>query len=277
LELIRNHIEDGGMKILASALKTSQTVTKLSLFGNKARIKLLTAAIKASTTIQVLRLYSEKLKSDSKALAEALKGHQSLQAVHAVTNGLSDRAVHSLLEALATVPSLHTLKLHEDAVNERALVLIARTLLGSNTLTSLSLVSRTMTMQAAWSLKEALLTNTSLKVLKLTCSKINPRLNPLVPLKVVQALKVNTTLEHLDLSHNSFQASIREWPAKLVRCLQHNQYVSKCHFGCHLISFLGHSKFSICPVHAWRAQSSTLRIGSARPSHSPISILVPTN
>jgi hypothetical protein len=220
LELLRNQIEDCAAKLLVQALKTNTTITKLSLFGNMCRFKLIAPAIKYSTSLRVLRLHSEHLKSEGgKYLADVLKNHRTIEAVQVFRNELPGRSVCQLIEALATVKSLTTLEFDDDQVDDRVCRLFAA-LLNESGLTSLALTSTSISLTAARTLKKALMKNSVLKSLKLVMFECPKGAKSV--LKVVQALKVNTTLERLNISRNPFYLIGSEWTAKLGSYLKSN-------------------------------------------------------
>ncbi len=219
LELMRNQIEDNGAKLLVQALKTNKTITKLSLLGNIYRFKTFAPAIKYSTSIRVLRLHSERLKNEGcKNLADVLKNHQTIEALHVFEPDLAERSVAQLIEVLPTVKTLTTFELeYDESFDDRTSKLLV-TLMNSGSLTALALKARFASSSAARVLKKALMTNTVLKSLKLVSSDFNT--GGKAVLKVMQALKVNTTLEHLNLAGNEFGGA--EWGHKLLRYLKPN-------------------------------------------------------
>ena len=203
--------------VLAEALKTNTTVTRLHLSHNKidaAAAASLANALLTNTTLTVLVLSRNKLGAEGvAALANALQTNKTLTKLSLFKNNLDAAAAAALANALQTNTSLTVLDLTENNLGAEGVAALANALQTNTTLSELDLSRNNLGAEGVAALANALQTNTTLTVLNLPVNNFGAD----GVAALANALQTNTTLAMLDLSDNNLGA---EGVAALANALQ---------------------------------------------------------
>ena len=218
LDLSVNNFGAEGVAALAAALRTNTTLTKLDLSVNNLGaegVAALAAALRTNTPLTELNLCGNNFGAEGvAALAAALQTNTTLTKLNLSVNNLGAEGVAALAAALQTNTTLTKLYLR-DNLDADGVAALAAALQTNTTLTELYLSHNNLDADGVAALAAALQTNTPLTELNLCGNNFGAE----GVAALAAALQTNTTLTKLNLSDNNLDA---EGVAALAAALQTN-------------------------------------------------------
>jgi hypothetical protein len=129
LDLSQNAIGDSGVSVLAEALKTNTSVTKINLYENEigdSGAVALAVALKTNTSVTKIDLHENEI-GDSGALllANALKTNTSVTEIDLSGNEIGDSGAVALADALKTNASVTKIALYGNQIGDSGAVALA--------------------------------------------------------------------------------------------------------------------------------------------------------
>ncbi|KAI8600992.1 hypothetical protein EDD21DRAFT_404805 [Dissophora ornata] len=229
---VSNSIGDEGAQVLSEALKTNSTLTTLKLGGSSIGENgavVLSEALKTNSTLTTLNLWSNSTgENGAVALSEALKTNSALTTLNLRSNSIRNNGAVSLSEALKTNSALTALYLGTNSIGGNGAVALFEALKTNSTLTTLNLWSNSIKENGAVALSEALKINSALATLDLGCNSIREK----GAVALSEALKINSTLTTLNLWSNS---TGENGAVALSEALKTNSALTILHLGGNLI------------------------------------------
>ncbi|KAF8939959.1 hypothetical protein BGZ58_008223 [Dissophora ornata] len=229
---VSNSIGDEGAQVLSEALKTNSTLTTLKLGGSSIGENgavVLSEALKTNSTLTTLNLWSNSTgENGAVALSEALKTNSALTTLNLRSNSIRNNGAVSLSEALKTNSALTALYLGTNSIGGNGAVALFEALKTNSTLTTLNLWSNSIKENGAVALSEALKINSALATLDLGCNSIREK----GAVALSEALKTNSTLTTLNLWSNS---TGENGAVALSEALKTNSALTILHLGGNLI------------------------------------------
>ncbi|CAF1034058.1 unnamed protein product [Didymodactylos carnosus] len=130
LGIENNNISDAGAKAIAEALKTNQTLTDLDMPNNnisEAGAKAIAEALKTNQTLTGLYMPNNNISdAGAKAIAEALKTNQTLTRLHMANNNISEAGAKAITEALKINQTLTYLDVQTNNISDAGAKAIAK-------------------------------------------------------------------------------------------------------------------------------------------------------
>ena len=200
-------IEESGMVAISNALKKNNSIECIELrecMLTEDDIEILCEALKLNKSIKFLNLSCNNIENGgADALSKLLKINTSLEDIDIGENSIEADGVKMLADALMSNTSLKMLDLSNNIINHEGVIALSNVLKSNTSLRYLGLRACLMGMDdSAHEFSEALKINTTLETLDL-------RENYLADDDVQalsEALKINTTLEALYLNENEITA-----------------------------------------------------------------------
>ncbi|XP_068734579.1 NLR family CARD domain-containing protein 3-like [Montipora capricornis] len=198
----RQQMGDGGAAILAHAMATNPTVTKLYLSENgigESGAAALAKAVEINSTLTELNLsYNGIGDSGAAALAKAVEINSTLTVFNLSYNGIGDSGAAALAEPVETSSTLTELYLSGNGIGDTGAAALAKAVEMNSTLTHLHLSGNGIGELGATALAQAIEINSTLTGLNLT----DNRIGDLGVAALAKALEISSTLTELYLSGN---------------------------------------------------------------------------
>ena len=185
---LRQQMGDSGVAMLAHAMATNSTVTKLDLFGN------------------------EIGESGAASLAKAVEINSTLTTLDLSANGIGDSGAAALAKAVEINSTLTTLDLSANGIGDSGAAAMAKAVEINSTLTELDLIFNKIGDSGAAALAKAVEINSTLTQLYLRDNRIGDS----GAASLAKAVEINSTLTELDLWSNGIGDSGAAAMAKAV-------------------------------------------------------------
>lgn len=207
IDLSYNHITDHGAASLAKLLSQIPKLESLNLQGNSIEIdgaKDLAASIKDNTALEYINLNNNEIQTDGVLqLIHILFINKNLKELHIADNKINHDGISGIMSVLGwhnnTLEVLNLDNAHYDSIGQEIAIHIAKMLQSNQGLEKLSLRKHDINSEGLYIMTEHLLDNNRLRILDLSCNKLN--------FKGCEALGKfllgeNCVLESLNLSNN---------------------------------------------------------------------------
>ncbi|XP_077986953.1 uncharacterized protein LOC144441264 [Glandiceps talaboti] len=202
LDLVDNHLEEGGAVALATMLRENANITKLDISENfiySRGAAAMFSMLETNYALKSLSLRSNHLTDgDAKILSEALKNNSTLIELDLSHNELGELAGIHLAPGLAENNSVSRLNLSWNSIRGKGSVALFNALKANSILEMLDLSWNGIALPGCQALGRALKVNTTLRILNLS----NNHINLDAAKKLVIGLKKNIGLEVLMMGSN---------------------------------------------------------------------------
>lgn len=202
LDLLRNDIDDNGVKSICDALLNNTTVETLNLEGNLINdkgAKYLADLLKVNNTLKNLILAKNQIGANGfNDICEALKNNSSLIQINIKKNLIGDQGLKSLYSAFQLNNTLSILHLGENKIGPSGIQVISESLKLNTSLIKLKLSNNILGNDGTQFLSETLKNNNSLLSLELGGNQIGDK----GAQYLAELLKVNNTIETLKIGNN---------------------------------------------------------------------------
>ena len=209
-------IDDSGAAILAHAMATNSTVTRLSLSEigiSDSGAAALAKAVEINSTLTELNLSLNAIgDSGAAALGEAVEINSTLTQLRLFVNEIGESGAAALAKALEINSTLTQLYLSGNGIGESGAAALAKAVEINSTLTELHLSLNGIGDSGAAALAKAVEINSTLTELDLSENGIGDS----GAAALAKAVEINSTLTHLDLSENGIRDSGAAALAKAV-------------------------------------------------------------
>ncbi|XP_068687308.1 NLR family CARD domain-containing protein 3-like isoform X2 [Montipora foliosa] len=220
----RQQIGDSGAAILAHAMATNSTVTKLDLSGNGigySGVAAVAKAVETNSTLTQLYLPDNGMgDSGAAALAKAVEINSTLTELDLSANGIGDSGAAALAKAVGINSTLTELYLLSNKIGDSGAAALAKAVEIYSTLTRLSLYSNKIGDSGAAALAKAVEINSTLTRLCLSKNGIGDS----GAAALAKAVEINSTLTQLYLSYNGIGDS---GAAALAKAVEINSTLTK--------------------------------------------------
>ncbi|XP_068734574.1 NLR family CARD domain-containing protein 3-like [Montipora capricornis] len=198
----RQEMGDSGAAILAHAMATNSTLTKLYLSGNgigDTGAAALAKAVEINSTLTELYLSGNRIgDTGAAALAKAVEINSMLATLGLPGNGIGESGAAALAKAVEINSTLTELNLCDNRIGDLGVAALAKAQEISSTLTELYLFDNGISDTGAVALAKAVEINSTLKRLEL-CGNVTGDSGAAA---LAKAVEMNSTLTHLHLSGN---------------------------------------------------------------------------
>ena len=198
----RQHMGDSGAAILAHAMATNSTLTKLYLCGNgigDTGAAALAKAVEISSTLTELCLSGNGIGDTGAAeLAKAVEINSTLTTLGLSGNGIGDSGAAALAKAVEINSTLTGMNLSDNRIGDLGVAALAKAVEVSSTLTELYLSGNGIGDTGAAALAKAVEINSTLTTLGLSGNGIGDS----GAAALAKAVEINSTLTGLNLSDN---------------------------------------------------------------------------
>ena len=222
----RQQMGDGGAAILAHAMATNSTLTKLYLSGNgigDTGAAALAKAVEINSTLTELYLSGNGIgDTGTAALAKAVEINSMLATLGLSGNGIGDSGAAALAEAVEINSTLTGLNLSDNRIGDLGVAALAKAVEISSTLTELYLSGNGIGDTGAAALAKAVEINSTLTTLGLSGNGIGDS----GAAALAEAVEINSTLTGLNLSDNRIGDS---GAAALAKAVEINSTLTKLH------------------------------------------------
>ena len=215
---------DSGVAMLAHAMATNSTVTKLDLAGNRIRVSgaaSLAKAVEINSTLTTLDLSMNEIgDSGAAALAKALEINSTLTTLDLFGNEIGDSGAAALAKAVEINSTLTELDLCNNEIGESGAAALAKAVEINSTLTKLNLSHNRIGDSGAAALAKTVEINSTL-------TKLDLRSNTICDsgaAALAKAVEINSTLTELDLWSNGIGDS---GAAALAKAVEINSTLTK--------------------------------------------------
>ena len=212
----QHRIYDSGVAILAHAMATNSTVTKMNLFRNgigDSGAAALAKAVEINSTLTRFSLCDNRIgDSGAAALAKAVEINSTLTDLDLSSNGIGDSGAAALAKAVEINSKLTYLYLFQNRIGDSGAAALAKAVEINSTLTDLDLSSNGIGDSGAAALAKAVEINSKLTHLYLSRNRIGHS----GAAALAKAVEINSTLRILHLSHNGIGDSGAAALAKAV-------------------------------------------------------------
>ena len=216
LDLRFNGIGDSGAAALAKAVETNSTLTTLDLSGNEigeSGAAALAKAVEINSTLTELNLFSNKIGDAGAAtLAKVVEINSTLTKLHLSDNRIGYSGAAALAKAVEINSTLTTLDLSRNGIGDSCAAALAKAVEINSTLTTLVLSGNGIGESGAAALVKAVEINSTLTTLDLSHNEIGESGAAALP----KAVEINSTLTTLVLSYNRIGDSDAAALAKAV-------------------------------------------------------------
>ncbi|XP_068686712.1 NLR family CARD domain-containing protein 3-like [Montipora foliosa] len=198
----RQQMGDSGAAILAHAMATNSTLTKLYLSGNgigDTGAAALAKAVEINSTLTELYLSGNGIgDTGAAALAKAVEINSTLTTLGLSGNGIGDSGAAALAKAVEINSTLTGLNLSDNRIGDLGVAALAKALEISSTLTELYLSGNRIGDTGAAALAKAVEINSMLTILGLSGNGIGDSGAAVL----AEAVEINSTLTGLNLADN---------------------------------------------------------------------------
>ena len=211
LNLAYNNITNEGaknIKKIAEAIRVTKTLQKLSLRENKLsddEVAAISYSLNSNVSLQELNLTRNNITDEgAKKIAKAIQENETLQTLNLSYNNISDDGAEAISYSLEINVSLQELNLTRNNITDEGAKKIAKAIQVTKTLRKLNLNENQIFDDGAADIGNSLIVNKSLQELNIQGHGVHA---PCVitnkgAKNLSKAIRVNTTLQKLDLSHN---------------------------------------------------------------------------
>ncbi|XP_068700158.1 protein NLRC3-like isoform X2 [Montipora foliosa] len=228
----RQQIGDSGAAILAHAMATNSTVTKLDLAANgigDSGAAALAKAVEINSKLTYLYLFQNRIgDSGAAALAKAVEINSTLTKLDLSYNGIGDSGAAALAKAEEINSTLTYLYLFHNRIGDSGGCALAKAVEINSTLTKLDLSYNGIGDSGAAALAKAVESNSTLIELDLSHNGISDS----GAAALAKAVEINSTLTHLYLSYNGIGDS---GAAALAKAVGINSTLTRLDFFFHFL------------------------------------------
>lgn len=202
-----NQIENEGCTRLCNALKKNTSITHLDLSYNTLEYdawKSIGDMLKINSTLKILELNECGFKSEDGcvALVEALKINSTLTELNILRNGFNRNSTNSLVELVQTNKSITSLSMASDLFEDPQIARqLKEALITNTTIRNLNMSLCPLIYEGTFAISEVLQKNQTITALDLSNNAIGSWLT-----LITKALENNTTLTHLNIKSNSISS-----------------------------------------------------------------------
>ena len=222
----RQQMGDSGAAMLAHAMATNSTVTKLDLPWNgigDSGAAALAKAVEINSSLTGLYLASNKIgDSGAAALAKAVEINSTLTKLHLSDNKIGDSGAAALAKAVEINSTLTELYLHFNEIGDSGTAALAKAVEINSTLTGLNLSANGIGDSGAAAMAKAVEINSTLTTLDLSANGIGDS----GAAALAKAVEINSTLTELYLYSNEMGDS---GAAALAKAVEINSTLTKLH------------------------------------------------
>jgi Ran GTPase-activating protein (RanGAP) involved in mRNA processing and transport len=180
IDLSYNHITDHGAISLGKLLALCKPIS-LNLQGNSIEIdgaKAIAEAIKENTTLEYININNNNIQTDGVLqIVHVLFVNKNLKALHLADNKINHDGISGIMSVLGwhnnTLEVLELDNAHYDSIGQEIAIHVAKMLQSNQGLEKLALRKHAINSEGLYIMTEHLLDNNKLRVLDLSCNKIN--------------------------------------------------------------------------------------------------------
>lgn len=187
---------------IAHTLRTNTTLTAFEMLSKVADLRCILGGLKANLTLTSFALTSEVEDDGIESIVEIFKSNSNFTTLGLRNNLFEVRGLQALVNLIETTTSLTSLDLSNNGIGPEGAEHLAGALAKSPSLTHLDLSKNELEYNGCELIAGALKTNTVLLSLVLSDTLNGTPFGHEGAKAMVEALKVNATLTHLDMSHN---------------------------------------------------------------------------